>query len=80
MKSKRTVFPCLQAATSQVPKYGPCDIGELRGRMVRALASMGRAEIENIIEEQGQVEVTCEFCKDTIVFSEAELLDTKDTI
>ena len=48
--------------------------------MVRALASMGRAEIESIIEEQGQVEVTCEFCKDTVVFSEAELLDTKDTI
>jgi len=28
----------------------------------RMLQSLGRAEIDSIIEEQGQVEVTCEFC------------------
>ena len=44
---------------------------------MKALASMGRAEIEDIIEEQGKVEVTCEFCKDTVIFSEDELLNAK---
>ena len=53
---------------------------ELRGRMMRALASMGREEIESIIEEQGQVEVTCEFCKNQVVFTEEELLGAKDEV
>lgn len=37
-------------------------------------------EVESIIEEQGKVEVTCEFCKDTVVFSEDELLSAKDKL
>ena len=69
-----------ETATRSAPKYGPCDGEELRGRMMRALASMGKAEIEDIIEEQGKVEVTCEFCKDTIVFTEEELLTAKDSL
>ena len=48
--------------------------------MMRALASMGKEEIESIIEEQGQVEVTCEFCKNQVVFTEEELLQSKDQI
>ena len=67
-------------ATRAAPKYGRGDGEELRGRMMRALASMGKAEIEDIIEEQGKVEVTCEFCKDTIVFTEEELLTAKDSL
>jgi len=69
-----------EVAVSSAPRYGPCDIKDLRGRMMRALASMGRAEVESIIEEQGQVEVTCEFCKDTVVFTQDELLAAKDGI
>lgn len=69
-----------ELATSSTPKYGPCDPEDLRGRMMRALASMGRKEIESIIEEQGQVEVTCEFCKTQVVFTEEELLHSKDQI
>ena len=69
-----------ELATSSTPKYGPCDPEDLRGRMMRALASMGRKEIESIIEEQGQVEVTCEFCKTQVVFTQEELLHSKDQI
>ena len=69
-----------ETATTSTPQYGPCDPEELRGRMMRALASMGREEIESIIEEQGQVEVTCEFCKNQVVFTEEELLQSKDQI
>ena len=59
--------------------YG-ADMGELRVRMMRALASMGKEEIQSIIEEQGKVEVTCEFCKDAVTFTEAELLGAKDEV
>jgi molecular chaperone Hsp33 len=63
-----------EVATTSVPTYGPCDVADLRKRMMRALASMGEAEIQSIIEEQGEVEVTCEFCKHAVVFTEEELL------
>ena len=69
-----------ELATTCEPTYGPCDIEDLRGRMMRAIASMGREEVESIIEEQGKVEVTCEFCKDTIVFSEEDLFAAKEDI
>ena len=62
-----------EIATESTPSYGPCCRDDLRGRMMRALASMGRKEVDSIIEEQGQVEMTCEFCKETIVFKEDEL-------
>jgi molecular chaperone Hsp33 len=48
--------------------------------MMRALASMGKDEIQSIIEEQGKVEVTCEFCKDAVTFTEADLLGAKDEV
>ena len=67
-------------ASRSTPSYGPCDLDDLRTRMMRALASMGRAEVESIFKEQGVVEMTCEFCKDTIVFTEQELLSAKDEI
>lgn len=69
-----------EVATTSTPSYGPCDPTELRGRMMRALASMGKEEIQSIIEEQGKVEVTCEFCKDAVVFTQDELLGAKDEV
>lgn len=33
-----------EVACTSEPRYGPCDIVDLRKRMMRALASMGRAE------------------------------------
>ena len=62
-----------EVATESVPSYGPCCRDDLRGRMMRALASMGKKEVDSIIEEQGQVEMTCEFCKESIVFKEDDL-------
>jgi molecular chaperone Hsp33 len=38
--------------------------------MRSAVAALGEAEVRSIIEEQGQIEVTCEFCKDTYQFGE----------
>jgi molecular chaperone Hsp33 len=69
-----------EVASEGTPSYGPCDVAELRVRMMRALASMGKDEIQSIIEEQGKVEVTCEFCKDAVTFTEAELLGAKDEV
>ena len=69
-----------ELASEGTPSYGPCDVAELRVRMMRALASMGKDEIQSIIEEQGKVEVTCEFCKDAVTFTEADLLGAKDEV
>ena len=55
------------------PRYGPCEPAELRARMARAVASLGQNEVRKIVEEQGKVEVTCEFCKETIELREHEL-------
>jgi hypothetical protein len=38
-------------------RYGPCEAEALKGRMLRAVASLGAAEVKSILEEQGQVEV-----------------------
>lgn len=37
-----------EVACTSEPRYGPCDIVDLRKRMMRALASMGRAEAGGI--------------------------------
>jgi molecular chaperone Hsp33 len=42
--------------------------------MLRAVASLGVSEVQSIIEEQGQVEVTCELCNEQFHFSEAEVM------
>lgn len=39
-------------------RYGPCEPDALRDRMLRAVASLGEAEVRSIIEEQGKVEVS----------------------
>lgn len=42
--------------------------------MLKAVASLGRTEVASIIEEQGQVEVTCELCAEQFQFSEDEVM------
>jgi molecular chaperone Hsp33 len=44
-----------------------------RERMERALLSLGRGEIENLIAELGEAEVTCEFCGSRHHFSRDDL-------
>ena len=48
-----------------------CDCS--RERMERVLISMGRAELEDMIQEQGGAELTCHFCRNKHQFSAADL-------
>ena len=44
-----------------------------RERVSRALISMGREELESLIAEQGQAELSCQFCDKVYHFSKEEL-------
>ncbi|MCI8303124.1 MAG: Hsp33 family molecular chaperone HslO [Lawsonibacter sp.] len=44
-----------------------------RDRVSRALISMGRQELSELIAEQGQAELTCQFCDQVYRFSREEL-------
>ena len=44
-----------------------------RDRVVRALISLGRQELREMIEEQGQAELSCQFCDKVYQFSREEL-------
>ena len=46
-----------------------------RERVARALISMGKEELTCLIEEQGQAELTCQFCDRVYDFSKEELED-----
>ena len=49
-----------------------CDCS--REKMERALISLGRTEFSRLIEEDGQVELTCHFCRTTQHFDKEELI------
>lgn len=44
-----------------------------RERVTRALVSLGRQELTSLIEEQGQAELTCQFCDRIYHYSKEEL-------
>jgi len=44
-----------------------------RERVRHALACMGRKELTSLLEEQGQAELSCQFCDKTYLFSRREL-------
>ncbi len=44
-----------------------------RDRVLRALAAMGRADLEELLRQNGQAEVTCEFCTARYVVGAKEL-------
>lgn len=44
-----------------------------RDRVARALISMGREELQNMIEEQGSAELTCQFCDAVYQFTKEDL-------
>ena len=44
-----------------------------RERVVRALVSMGREELTSMIEEQGEAQLTCQFCDKVYRFTKEEL-------
>ncbi len=46
-----------------------------RDRMERALISMGKKELQSLIDEDGHAELTCHFCRSTQYFSKEQLTD-----
>jgi len=46
-----------------------------RDRVQRALISTGRAELTEMAEEQGEAEVTCQFCDKVYHFTKSELME-----
>ena len=63
-------FDMLMENAAIVPKYHcPCSVE----RMEKALISIGREELEKLIEEQGEAELTCQFCDNKYKFSKEEL-------
>lgn len=52
------------------PKY-ECKCS--KERMERALISIGREELQSLIDEQGQAELTCQFCDNKYMFDKKEL-------
>uniref|UniRef100_A0A7S0S3N7 Uncharacterized protein n=1 Tax=Chlamydomonas leiostraca TaxID=1034604 RepID=A0A7S0S3N7_9CHLO len=61
-------------AQSLTPAYGPCESEALKQRMIRAVASLGANEVRSIVEEQGKIEVTCDFCNETMVLPEQQVM------
>ena len=61
-----------EVTTSLTPRFGPCDVADLRHRMKRAVAALGRAEVEEIIREEGKIEVCAQhvcpgtFCREVV--------------
>ena len=41
--------------------------------MKRAVAALGEEDVQDLIEKQGHVEVTCAFCNDTYQFSKDQI-------
>jgi len=56
-----------------VPVGYHCDCG--RERMERAIISLGKKEIQDIIDEQGQAEIVCHFCNKAYSFEREELCE-----
>ena len=50
-----------------------CDCG--RERMERAIISLGKKEIRDLIDEQGEAEIVCHFCNKGYAFNKEELED-----
>ena len=51
-----------------------------RERVVRALVSMGREELTSMIEEQGEAQLTCQFCDKVYHFTKEELEALRETM
>lgn len=65
-------FDMLMENKTITPKY-ECKCS--RERMERALISIGKEELQSIIDEQGEAELTCQFCDNKYTFSKGELTE-----
>ncbi|CAL5221871.1 g4134 [Coccomyxa viridis] len=57
------------------PRYGPCEADSLKERMKRAVALLGEKEVQSIMRQEGKIEVSCDFCRETYTFGEQEVMD-----
>ena len=77
MDAEKLLFRALEGFELEVLDRHPveyrCDCS--RERVARALISMGRGELESLIEEQGSAELTCQFCDAVYEFSREDLED-----
>ena len=77
MDAEKLLFRALEGFELEVLDRHPveyrCDCS--RERVARALISMGRGELESLIEEQGSAELTCQFCDAVYEFSREDLKD-----
>lgn len=65
-------FDMLMENKGVVPEY-ECKCS--RERMEKALISIGKKELQDIIDEQGEAELTCQFCDNKYKFSKEELTE-----
>lgn len=49
------------------------ECGCSRAKVERAVLSLGQQELHQLIEEQGEAQVTCEFCRQSYLFERSEL-------
>lgn len=45
------------SAFSMEPRYGPCEAAALKERMKQAVALLGEKDVEQLLKEQGKIEV-----------------------
>ena len=53
-----------------------CDCSD--ERMRRGITSLGKTEIQSIIDEQGEAEIVCQFCNKTYLYDKVELEKMKE--
>ena len=53
-----------------------CDCSD--ERMRRGITSLGKSEIQEIIDEQGEAEIVCQFCNKRYLYDKAELEKMKE--
>ena len=63
-------FDMIMENKTITPKY-ECKCS--KERMEKALISIGKEELESIISEQGEAELTCQFCDNKYKFNKNEL-------
>lgn len=69
-------FDMLLDLKSPLPQYH-CKCS--RDKMERALISLGKQELQDIIAEQGEAEMTCQFCDNIYKFTEDELRELMES-
>eukprot|EP00244_Chara_vulgaris_P012378 TRINITY_DN6478_c0_g1_i2.p1 TRINITY_DN6478_c0_g1~~TRINITY_DN6478_c0_g1_i2.p1 ORF type:complete len:110 (+),score=24.02 TRINITY_DN6478_c0_g1_i2:196-525(+) len=57
----------------RTPIYGPCGLDDLKSRMKFAVKTLGQEDIEKTMNEEGSLQVTCEFCNELVEFNEEDL-------